>query len=150
MRAWLVFHVLAAIAGLGPEITFGVMGPRGRRRGRVEAATIYDAIDAARKRIVLPALALQFVSGIALYEIAGHSMRERWLAVALGCYTAAIFLVALVLLPGSVRARRALASGADPADPALRGLWKRQAISGGIAGTLLIIVAVLMVAKPSF
>lgn len=150
MRAWLVVHVLAAIAGIGPELAFGMMGPRARRAGRSSATAVADVIAAARRTIVYPALALQVVSGTALILIGRRSiLGERWLFVSLVLYGIAIGLVAFVLAPGSARAREALASGLEADDPSLRGLWARQAATGGIAGTALIVVAVLMVWKPS-
>lgn len=149
VRFWLVVHVLAAIAGIGPELAFGMMGPRGRRAGRQTASAVYDAIAVARMRVVYPALLLQIISGTALILVGGHSiLDERWLEMALGFYAVAIGLVAFVLVPTSARARKALDGGTEPDDPSLRSVWKRQAMVGGIAGTLLIVVAVLMVWKP--
>jgi hypothetical protein len=149
MTFWLVLHVLAAIAGVGPEIAFGMMGPRARRRGRVEAHAVYGAIAAARARVVYPALLLQVVSGTVLIAIGPfHAFRDPWLGVSLALYAIAVGLVALVLVPGSRRARAALADGMEPGDPGLRPLWTRQAAVAGVAGTLLVAVAVLMVWKP--
>jgi uncharacterized membrane protein len=149
MRVWLVVHVLSAIGGIGPEFAFGIMGPRARKRDRATALAVYRAIDEARKRVVYPALVLQIASGIALIVVGRHSiLEETWLAVALALYLVAIVVVVVMLAPGSALARQALADGIDPADPSLRGLWARQAVAGAVAGTLLIVVAVLMVLKP--
>lgn len=149
MRVWLVLHVLAAIAGVGPEIAFGMMGPRARRRGGPAAGIVYDAIAVVRARLVYPALVLQLASGVALIVLARHRiLSEAWLLASLILYGIAIALVGLVLAPGSRRARRALAEGREPGDPSLRSLWVRQAAAGAIAGTFLVVVAVLMVWKP--
>jgi hypothetical protein len=149
VRAWLVLHVLAAIGGMGPEMAFAVMGPAARRRGRVAASAVAEAVATARTRIVCPFLALQVASGVALILIERRSiLHEAWLGVSLLLYAVAIALVALVLAPGSGALRRALDAGAEPSDPALRPLLARQAAAGGVAGALLVAVAVLMVWKP--
>lgn len=149
MRVWLTLHVLAAIAGIGPEIAFGMMGPRARRDGDTAARTVSTAIAEVRARIVYPALLLQVVSGIALIVIGRHDVfGERWLAVALALYATAMVIVAGVLAPGSAAARRQLAAGVAVDDPRLRPVWRRQALGGALAGSLLITVAVLMVWKP--
>ncbi|MEX2556108.1 MAG: DUF2269 family protein [Actinomycetota bacterium] len=149
MRVWLVLHVLAAIGGVGPEIAFGIMGPRARRQSGATAAVVYEAIAHARVRVVYPLIALQIASGIALILLGRRSiLGEAWLATALILYGIAILLVAAVLTPGSARARRVLAAGTEPSDPGLRALWTRQAAAGSVAGSFLIAVAVLMVWKP--
>jgi len=146
---WLVIHVLAAIAGVGPEIAFGLMGPRARRRDRVTASAVYGAIAEVRHRVVYPALVVQVGSGTALVLLGRHSiLGERWLGLALLLYAIAIAFVAFVLAPGSARARRALAEGVEPMDERLRPSWRRQAVAGGLAGSSLIVVAILMVWKP--
>ena len=144
-----MLHVLAAITAVGPELGFGMLGPRARKGDAATARVVYDAIAAVRARIVYPALVLQIISGMALVEIVGRSvMRQAWMSAAMTLYTMAIALVALVLVPGSMRARRALAAGTDPTDEGLRPLWKRQSLAGGAAGTFLIAVAILMVWQP--
>lgn len=148
MRAWLVLHILAAMGGIGPEIAFGLMGPRARRLGSAPAAVVYRAIADARRRVVYPFIAIQIASGIALVLQGRHSIvGETWLGTSVIMYSVAILLGA-ALVPGSSRARRALEAGMDPGDPGLRALWARQAVAGSVAGTLLIAVAVLMVWKP--
>lgn len=149
MKAWLAVHVLAAIAGIGPEIAFGLMGPRARRQGAATASAVYEAIAAARARVVYPSLVVQVASGIVLVRLGRHSiLRETWLGTSLGLYAAAIAVVGGVLAPGSAKARRLLAAGFEPEDARLRPLWARQAAAGAVAGSCLIAVAVLMVLKP--
>jgi hypothetical protein len=134
---------------MGPEVAFGVMGPRARRGGAAAASAVYGAIATARARIVYPALVLQVASGVALIVVQeGVPLRAAWLRLALALYGIAIALVAFVLTPASAGARRALASGTPPGDPSLRQVWARTAAAGGVAGTLLTAVAVLMVWKP--
>lgn len=149
MRAWLVLHVLAAIAGMGPEMAFGIMGPWARHRDPQTAVAVYAALGVARRRLVYPALALQVVSGTVLITLGRHSiLQEGWLLASLVLYAVAILLVAGVLVPGSARAVRLLAEGVPTGDPRLRHRLVLQSAAGGAAGLLLVAVAVLMVWKP--
>src|SRR5437867_4170988 len=100
MRVWLTLLVLTAISGMGPEVAFGLMGPRARRGDRATASAVYSSIAHARAGVVYPSLLVQVASGIALVLLGHHSiLHETWLGIAIVLYAAAILIVAGVLAP---------------------------------------------------
>lgn len=105
-------HVLLAIVALGGALTFPVW--RWRARATPEAATFtLRTIRWIDRRIVIPAYALQLVTGIGLAIGGGIPLTSGWIALSLALYLFATVVGIAVLGPVGRRQLALLAAGAS-------------------------------------
>jgi uncharacterized membrane protein len=139
-------HVLLAIIALGGSLTF----PIWRRRARsapVAAAFTLRTIRWIDRRIVIPAYALQLVTGIALAIGGGIPLTTGWIALSLALYLFATVIGIAVLGPAGRRQLALLTAGANGTAE-----YTRLAVTTSAAETAAVLsivaIAALMVLKP--
>jgi uncharacterized membrane protein len=146
----LLIHVLGAIIGFGPVFTFAVLGPMSAKAGPNGGLVLLEAMEAIEKRLVVPvAMVVQPLSGLALIFIAGYNVNffsHYWLWIGIILYAIAFYLA---IVGQNARLARLIELGkAGPPTPEFMAIAKRVGQMGPIITVLLVVIIVLMVAKP--
>jgi uncharacterized membrane protein len=139
-------HVLLAIIALGGSLTF----PIWRRRARSapeEGAFTLRTIRWIDRRIVIPAYALQLVTGIALAIGGGIPLTTGWIALSLALYLFATVIGIAVLGPAGRRQLALLTAGANGTAEYAR-LAATTSAAETAAVLSIVAIAALMVLKP--
>jgi uncharacterized membrane protein len=146
----LLIHVAGAIIGFGPTFTFAILGPMSAKAGPHGGLALLEAMHAIEQKIVLPvAVVVQPLSGLALIFVGGYSVNffsHYWLWIGVLVYAIAFYLA--VFGQNRRLARMIELAKAGPPTPEFVALAKRLAKMGPVITVLLVVVIVLMVAKP--
>ena len=154
---WLIFvHVLSAIVAFGPTFAFGVYGAQAGREPK-HANFMARANHHVSDRVVLPVALSMPVSGLLIVLAAGiNLLGTHWLLLAIILYVVAIGYALLVQRPATMRLVELTSvpptAGAAPAGPppaVLETLVKIRR-GGMLLGILVVVIAALMVVKPTF
>lgn len=160
LQLFLVLHVLGAIFVFGPSVAFTFLASEARRMPQAGhfAAVVGDAIE---RKVVLPGAVVQGITGVALIAVVGRDLTlqaNRWLVGGIILYAIAIAfaffvqarnaerMVELTKAPPAVPVPGA-AAPAGPS-PELVATGQRLARGGMFLTGMIVLIVILMVAKP--
>lgn len=140
-------HVMAAIAAVGANVTYGAWIARAKREPESLAFAL-RGVKFLDDRVVYPAYGLLLITGFAMAHFGNHPLSTPWLATSLLLF-AAVVLIGLLGYTPTLRGQiRALArEGAEA--PRFRALARRASALGGVLGVLVVAIVFLMVVKPA-
>jgi len=147
--ALLTFHVVSAIAGIGPAFAFGVMGPAAGKAEPPQAQAILEVIHKVEQFHLRPSTLLtQWGSGVLLIFNRGlnhgfFSSQRAWLLIAIGIYIVLVLLGELYAGP-AIQKQLAVARAGDRLPPP-PGPDK---LMSALFPLLTVAIIVLMVWKP--
>lgn len=158
LQLFLVLHVLGAIFVFGPSVAFTFLANETRRmpmHGHF-SAIVGEAIE---RRVILPGAVVQGITGVALVYLAGFDLTlasSRWILGALVLYAIAIVFAFAVQAPNLAKmvelTRPAVAAGGAPGPSgsleAIAATGQRLARGGMFLTLMIVLIVVLMVAKP--
>jgi uncharacterized membrane protein len=153
----LLLHVLGAIVAFGPTYIFPIIGGMGAKEP-MHAPFATRVSKAISDRVVIPLAVFQAVTGVLLILAAGWDLTEprgRWLISAIVLYVIALGY-ATTIQSRNVRRIIELMEAPRPADappgppPGLPQLAKAIQRGGMLLITLITLIVLLMVLKPSF
>lgn len=139
-------HVLLALIALGGSLTF----PIWRRRAMGAPDQVAFTLRGIRwidRRVVIPAYALQLVTGLALAVAGGIPLSAGWLVASLALYAFATAVGIAVLGPAGRRQLALIESGAI-GTPEYARLDRRTRSAEMAAVASIVAIAGLMVLKP--
>ena len=147
-----MLHVLGAIAGLGTNLTFGLIMALGERAGGQARVFAIRTIQALDRRLANPAYMAQLVTGLALVWLLKIDLfGTSWLLVGLALYVA-VAVLGITLFAPVLRRQAALAEAFAGGDGDVtreyRDVARRSATLGVVATVMVVAIVVLMVAKP--
>jgi hypothetical protein len=147
--ALLTFHVVSAIAGIGPAFAFGVLGPMAGKAEPPKNLAVLEAIHGIERFHLRPSTLLtQWGSGVLLIFNRGlnhgfFSSQRAWLLIAIGIYIVLVLLGELYAAPG-IQKQLAFARAGDRLPPP-SGPDK---LMNALFPLLTVAIIVLMVWKP--
>jgi uncharacterized membrane protein len=144
----LFLHILGAIAGFGPTFAFGFMTPLKHDEGSVR--TIVETIQRIQRRLVLPVIVIQPITGVLLIEASGRNhgfWQHEWLWIAISIY-AVLFVLAIFVDAPSGRRSLEMVRANQIGTPEFDREVKLQNTLGPILGVGVLVILVLMVFKP--
>ena len=152
IRIVLVLHVLGAIAGLGTNLTFGLIMALGEREGGQARVFAIGTIRSLDRRLANPAYMAQLVTGLVLVWLLKIDLfATSWLVLGIALYAAVAVLGITVYAP-VLRRQVALAEGMVEDGGAVTEEYRevaRRSATLGVAATVMVIgIVVLMVIKP--
>jgi uncharacterized membrane protein len=153
LRTLLLLHVAGAIIGLGPTVTFGIIGRMAEEPGVAQPGrlALYDLLASVNRLLVYPvAFLLQPITGILLIFETGRNRNffsHEWLWIAILLYAVILLLAATVDRSSFRRAYTLLREGRHDT-PAYRQAVRPGTVTGPIEGVLLLVIIFLMVWKP--
>jgi uncharacterized membrane protein len=153
----LFLHIGGAIVAFGPTFAFPLIGAMGGKEPQHSNFALRLTEHIAR-RLVVPLVLFQGVTGILLIVLRGWSIFQLWLAVGIVLYVIAVVFSLFYALPAAKRLIEATSApppapppGAPPSGPPphvlemIRGLRR----NGMIQAVLIVAIVVLMVYKPT-
>ena len=152
-RILLVLHVAGAIVGLGPSVTFGIIGRMAEEPGVGQSGklALYDVLARVNRFLVYPAaFVVQPVTGVLLIFETGRNrdfLSHEWLWIAIVLYAAILVLAATVDRSSFLRANGMVKEGRHDT-PEYRQAIRPGAVTGPIEGVFLLAIIFLMVWKP--
>ncbi|MGH2596867.1 MAG: DUF2269 family protein [Actinomycetota bacterium] len=152
IRLVLVLHVLGAIAGLGTNLTYGLIMTIGDRAGGTQRVFSIQMIQKLDRRLANPAYMAQLATGLLLVWLLKLDLfGTSWLLLGIALYVIVAVLGISVFAPIS-RRRGALAERLAAGDETVAeeyGAVARRANRLGVFVTAIVVVIVaLMVAQP--
>lgn len=149
LRLWTTLHVLSAVVLFGPSFAFPFIGAVAQKGGDVKTALrISDLIG---RKLLVPADIVLPVTGV-LIIVSSKSAFDpfepsgRWLLSAIVLFTIMVLIGNLVQMPTMKKALTL--ADRNEFGPEFGKLMQKQKKFGMILGMLLMIIVVLMVAKP--
>ena len=160
LQLFLFLHVMGAIAVFGPTFAFPMIS---REVGRTPqhghfAAVVIDSIE---RRVVIPGAIVQGITGVVLIVILGADLMNaayRWLVGGIVLYLIAVAYAVFVQAPAAAKMVELSAggppAGAPPAGvpagppPEIAATAKKLQRGGMVLSVLIILIVILMVAKP--
>jgi len=140
-----IVHILSAIVAVGANLTYAFWL---RRAGRDRDRLVYtiSGIKALDKRVANPAFFLLLITGVLMVLTGAFRFSQLWLSAALAIY----IVVALVgmFVYGPVVRRQLAAAEADPTSPEYDAAERQANQLGIVTLGLVLVIVVLMVAKP--
>jgi uncharacterized membrane protein len=145
---WLkAFHVLLAVVAVGFNMTYAIL----IRRAAAEPEHLGHVLRSVKfldDRFANPAYVLLLIVGLALVWIGGWDITTFWILASLVLYIAVVILGIAAYGPTLRRQIAALeAGGADSAD--YRALSSRGNLVGAVLVSIVAVIVVLMVVKPT-
>lgn len=141
---WL--HVMAAIAALGSNITYGLWIVRATRDPDVLPFTL-RTIKLIDDRVANPSYGVLLLTGLAMVWVSDFPFHTPWLEAAIALYLVMMLLGVFGYTPTLKRQIAALEQR-GPASPEYRALAARGRLLGAILGVVVITIVFLMVVKP--
>ncbi|GAC1488298.1 MAG: hypothetical protein NVS1B1_04710 [Candidatus Limnocylindrales bacterium] len=146
----LTIHVVGAVFGFGPSVAFAILGPMAGKAGPNGGVAIMETIVAIDKKIIIPvAVAVHPLSGLALIFLAGYNtsfFSHYWLWIGIALYVGLFYTATFVQIP--LIEKMINLAKAGPPTPEFMALAKRTQRNGPILTIGLLIIVVLMIAKP--
>lgn len=140
-----VVHILAAVVALGANVTY-VFWLQHAGRDRERLVYTIAGIRRLDNLVANPAYAVLLVTGGAMVLTGGFSFETRWIQVAIGLYGVAV-VVGITLFGPALRRQLAEAER-DPGSPVYRTAALRSNLLGLLTMAIVVLIVVLMVAKP--
>lgn len=140
-----IVHILAAIVAVGSNVTYAFwLRWAGRDADRLRFAL--DGIASLDRRFANPAYVVLLITGVLMVLTGVYRFEQTWIALALVLYVATAVIGAAVYAP-TLRRQRAEAER-DPAGAAYAAVERRSTLLGLITLGIVVVIVVLMVAKP--
>lgn len=140
-------HVLAAIAAVGANLTFGVWTYRASRHPEALPFTL-RGIQLLDDRLATPAYVLLLATGLPMVFVARTAFATPWLLAALVLYGGIVALGVFGYTPTLRRQIDAL-DAEGPASPAYLALARRSVALGAVLTLIAVAITFLMVVKPA-
>lgn len=149
----LVLHVLGAIAGLGTNLTFGLIMAFGERTGGHARVFAIRTIQTLDRRLANPAYVAQLATGLVLVWLSKIDLfGTSWLLLGIGLYAAVAVLGVTVYGPvlrkQTALAEQLAADGEEGTAADYREVARRSTMLGVLATIMVVAIVALMVAKP--
>lgn len=142
---WL--HVLAAVAAVGSNITYGIWIARASRQPEALPFTL-RGIKRIDDRLANPAYGLLLVTGLLMAFVGSIPLTTPWLLTSLVLFVAVVLIGLLGYTPTLRRQIEALDSeGIRSAN--YQALARRGTILGIVVAVLVVLIIFLMVVKPA-
>jgi uncharacterized membrane protein len=140
-----VVHVLSVVVAVGANVTYAFwLRLAGRDRERLLFAI--HGIRWLDRRIANPMYAVVFVTGVLMVLTGAYSFETGWIAASMALFLLVAILGIAVFAPAI---RRQLAEAErDPTSPAYAAVAARTARLGLTTTAIVLVIVVLMVAKP--
>jgi len=140
-----VIHVLAAIMAVGSNLTFAFWINRAGRDGPRLVFAI-EGIRRLDRTVANPGYVVLLLTGIGMVLTGSFRFEQGWLATALLLYAVAV-VIGIVLFRPAIRRHLAEAQR-DPTSPAYEEAARRTRLLGLVTSLLVVVIVILMVAKP--
>jgi Predicted integral membrane protein (DUF2269) len=162
LALFLFLHVMGAIAVFGPTFVFPIIASHAQKAPQHGhfAAIVSEFIA---RRIVIPGAIVQGVTGIALILILGADLTSsayRWLIGGIVLYVIAVTFAITVQAPAAEKMVRLTAGGPPPGPPPagapsgpppeIAATGRQLGRGGKFLTTLIVLIVILMVVKPTF
>lgn len=152
---WLILHIMAVVAGLGPTFAFGLIFAFAQRQPTHMGFAV-EVTDAIQRRMTVPLAAIVPFLGLALIITGRFDLwKSEWLIIAIVLFTILFFFALLVQNRNSsrlVQLMKAMPPGPPPPGtepPAeVTALGKKLQMGGAFMGLLFVTILVLMVWRP--
>jgi uncharacterized membrane protein len=140
-----VIHVLAAITAVGANLTYTYwLRYAGKDRDRL--AWTLRGISRLDNFIATPAYVVLLITGVLMVVSGAFSFQTGWIAAAIALYVVVVVVGIALYAPGL---RRKIAEAeVDPTSPAYAAAASRTNLFGVITTVIVLVIVVLMVAKP--
>jgi uncharacterized membrane protein len=142
---WL--HILAAIAALGSNLTYGIWLSYAEREEKALAFAL-RGIQRLDQRLANPSYGVLLVTGVLMVLLARLPLTLPWLLVALVLYVLTALLGIFAYAP-LLRRQMSLAETAGPASPEYRATAVRSLQLGVLTIVIVAAIVFLMVVKPT-
>lgn len=140
-----VVHVLAAITAVGANVTYAFW----LRLAGTEQGRLLFAIEGVRRLdrlIANPAYIVLLVTGVLMVTTGAYRFEEGWLSAAIGLYVLTA-VIGLTMFAPAIRRQQAEAAR-DPGSAEYAAAARRTNILGVLTVAIVLVIVVLMVAKP--
>jgi uncharacterized membrane protein len=139
-------HILAAIAAVGSNITYGLWVARARRDQKA-LSFILRNIKLVDDRIANPAYVLLLVTGLMMVYIIGFSIKTPWILTSLVLYVI-MAAIGLFLFTPNLRRQIRLLEDEGLKSAKYKAVARRGKKLGVVLGVLVMMIIFLMVVKP--
>jgi uncharacterized membrane protein len=139
-------HVLAAIAAVGANITYGIWLRRAAREPKA-LPFVLGAIRVIDRRLANPGYGVLLLTGLIMAYLLPLPLTTPWLLTAIVLYILAAFLGAFAYAPIMRELRKQL-EAAGPESAAFRAASQRGAWLGLLVTLNVVVIVFLMVVKP--
>jgi uncharacterized membrane protein len=152
-QLFLFLHVMGAIIAFGPTFSFPIIGAMGGKEPQHAnfATRVTETIVEQR---VLPLAIFQGITGVALILVTGIKVATPWLLIGIVLYLIVLGYNVFIGTP-TVKKVIELTSvppppGASGPAPELLAAIRKVQRGGMFSGLMVVIIVILMVAKPTF
>jgi uncharacterized membrane protein len=139
-------HILAAIAALGANATYGIWLARAARDPQALGFTL-RTLKLIDDRLANPAYGLLLITGFGLSGVGHIPIRTPWLLASLALYVVVV-LVGLFGFTPTLKRQIEVVTRDGPAAPAYPPLARRARLQGMLLAVLVVSIVFLMVVKP--
>lgn len=140
-------HVLAAIVGLGTNLTYAVWFARANPSSESLLFTL-RTIKLLDDRMANPAYILSLISGLTMILISDWSLTTPWILLSLVLYVLLVLLGLLLYTP-TLRRQIELAESGRSTSAEYAAVATRGQLLGVATGVLVVAIVFLMVTKPA-
>jgi len=140
-------HVLAAIAAVGANITYGIWIRRAARQPR-ELPFVLQGIRAIDRRLANPSYGVLLLTGLIMAYLLPIPLNTPWLLAAIVLYVLAAFLGAFAYAP-TMREQRKQLEAAGIESAGFKAAARRGAWLGFLVTLDVVVIVFLMVVKPA-
>jgi uncharacterized membrane protein len=140
-------HILAAVAALGTNITYGAWLSLAAREEKALSFAL-RGIQWLDRRLANPSYGVLLITGLLMVLVGRLPLTLPWLIVALILYVATALLGILVYAP-LMRRQVQLAATAGPASPEYQATASRSLRLGLLTTGIVAVIVFLMVVKPA-
>jgi uncharacterized membrane protein len=142
---WL--HILAAIAAVGSNITYGFWLSRAARKPEELPFTL-KTIKTIDDRLANPAYGLLLITGLAMIFVVDMPLSTPWLSTALLLY-GLLLVIGIFGYSPTLKRQIQLVESEGSSSPEYQAASRRGTIIGVILAVLAVAIILLMVVKPS-
>jgi uncharacterized membrane protein len=140
-----ILHILSAIVAVGSNISY-VFWLRWAGHDRDRLRVTLNGIEALDSRFANPAYLLLLVTGIGMVVTGVYRFEQTWIAAGLTLYVVAAVIGGFIFAPALRRQREA--ARRDPTTPEYAALERRTSLFGSLSIAIVVVIVILMVAKP--
>jgi uncharacterized membrane protein len=141
-----IVHILSAIVAVGANVTYAFwLRWADRDRDRLQFAL--DGIGRLDRRVANPAYVLLLLTGVGMVLTGVYRFEAFWVSASILLYVL-VAVIGIRLYAPTVRRQREEAAR-DPASPAYAAVERRSTMLGGLTLAIVVVIVILMVAKPT-
>jgi uncharacterized membrane protein len=141
-----IVHILSAIVAVGANVTYAFW-LRWAARDRDRLRFALDGIGRLDRRVANPAYILLLLTGVAMVLTGVYRFEAFWISTAIVLYIA-IAVIGVALYAPTIRHQREEAER-DPNSAAYAAVERRSNLLGGLTLAIVVVIVILMVAKPT-